>query len=65
MEGAKRGRGIGESKRHNKIKRPFISKVAAFLWLALQAKVLTCDRLTRRLGGFRLAATCAARKIKH
>lgn len=33
-----------------------ISKVAAFLWLALKAKVLTCDRLTRR--GIRVLSCC-------
>lgn len=33
-----------------------ISKVAAFLWLALQGKVLTCDRLTIR--GIRLLSCC-------
>ena len=34
MEGAERGMGIGESKRHNQIKRPFIRLVVCWSSLA-------------------------------
>ena len=40
MEGAERGRGIGESKRHNQIKRPFISKVACLSHRSSLARLL-------------------------
>lgn len=73
MEGAERGRGIGESKRHNQIiKGPFISKVACLSHRSSLARLLpryapdsspTVDPTSRSISRLLIRAKKSAIKV--
>ena len=72
MEGAERGRGIGESKRHNQIKCPFISKVACLSHRSSLARLLpryalgsspTVDPTSRSISRLLIRAKKSAIKV--
>jgi hypothetical protein len=72
VEGAERGRGIGESKRHNQIKRPFIRLVVCLSHGSSLARLLpryapgsspTVDPTSRSISRFLIRAKKSAIKV--